>query len=116
MLISWHLVQVLHEAYWGRKHPGVKKSGGMDKSVSAQEVERLRQAVSEAGESEWRAHLHTLCTAPAASVEDRWHAHGATVMLEHACKAMKRAYNVLISWLLMQQLQEGACEGVCTHK
>ena len=50
--------------------------------------ERLRQAVSKAEESKGRARLHIPCAIPAASVQDRWHAHGAMVALGHAHEAM----------------------------
>ena len=48
----------------------------------------MRQAVSKAEESKGRVRLHIPCAVPAASVQDRWHAHGAMVALGHAHEAM----------------------------
>ena len=63
--------------------------------------ERSRQAVSKAGESKGRAHLHTPCTIPTASVQDGQRVHGAMVTLEHAREVMNKHIKCLFrgfSW------------------
>src|SRR5882724_2338626 len=107
VLVSWRLMQVLREACWAR--------GRVRARARECAPERSRQAVSKAGESEGRAHLHALCAMPAASVQDGRRVHGAMATLERAREAMKRAYNVLVSWLLVQRAREGVreSEGAC---
>ena len=80
MFVSWRLVQVLREACLAHERAGVRAW------VRVCAPERSRQAVSKAGESEGREHLHALCAVPAASVQDGQHVHGAMA----TCSARER--------------------------
>ena len=75
----------------------------------------MQATMAKAGESEGRAQLYALCAVPAASVQDGRRVHGAMATLERAREATKRAYNVLVSWLLVQRAREGVreSEGAC---
>jgi len=113
VLVSWRLaVQVLHEVCWACERAGARKSGARARKCAP---ERSMQAMAKAGESEGRAQLYALCAVPAASVQDGRCVHGAMATLEHAREATKRAYNVLVSWLLVQRAREGVreSEGAC---